>query len=136
MIVVDSSVWITVFSRAETRYTAALRDAIATGKVAVADLVLMEVLRGATSDLAAQTLLREMAAFPTVQIGGRDLAIRAATHYRALRAVGVTVRSVIDVLLATYCIEGRHTLLHGDRDFGHFERFGLDAVNAGSAASP
>ncbi len=113
-----------------------LRDAISTGTVAVADLVLMEVLRGATSDLAAQRLLRQMSAFPVVEIGSRDLAIKAASYYRSLRGLGFTVRSTIDVLLAAYCIEGRHTLLHGDRDFGHFSRFGLDTINAGSAASP
>ena len=136
MILVDSSIWITALSRAETRYTAKLRDTISTGRVAVADLVLLEILRGATSDVAAQKLLRAMAEFPVVQIGGRDLAIRAASHYRSLRALGIAVRSTIDLLLATYCIEGQHTLLHGDRDFAHFTRFGLDAVSAGSAASP
>jgi predicted nucleic acid-binding protein len=135
VIFVDSSIWITIISRAETRYTADLRDAISTGNVAIADLVLMEVLRGATSDPAAQKLLQQMAAFPVVQIGGREVAIKAAAHYRALRALGITVRSTIDLVLATYCIEGRHTLLHGDRDFDHFARFGLDAINAGSAAS-
>ncbi len=39
-------------------------------------------------------------------------------------------------LLAAYCIEGRHTLLHGEKAFGHVKRFGLDALNAGSDASP
>lgn len=134
MILVDSSVWITVLSRPETRYTAALRDAISSGEVAVADLVLVEVLRGAHSETAAQRLLVQMAAFPVVQIGGRDVAITAAFYYRTLRAAGITVRSTIDVLLATYCIQGRHALLHGDKDFDHFARFGLGTVNAGSAS--
>ena len=136
MIVVDSSVWITALSHVESEHTLSLRKAISTGNVWVADLVLMEVLRGAATENAAQKLLRQMAAFPIVQIGGAETAIRAASYYRSLRELGITVRSSIDVLLATYCIEGQHELLHKDRDFGHFARFGLRTISAGSAASP
>jgi len=40
---------------------------------------------------------------------------------RHLRANGITVRSAFDVLLAAFCIQGGHTLLHADRDFAAFE---------------
>jgi len=52
-----------------------------------------------------------------VEIGGLDNALRAAEHYSALRAQGYTVRSPIDVLLASYCIAQGHMLLHRDADF-------------------
>ena len=45
----------------------------------------------------------------------------AAEHYRILRGHGVTVRSPVDVLLASYCIEHDHALLHNDRDFDPME---------------
>jgi predicted nucleic acid-binding protein len=35
--------------------------------------------------------------------------------------VGITVRSGIDVLVATFCIEHDYRLLHRDRDFQAFE---------------
>ena len=38
-------------------------------------------------------------------------------NMRALRAHGYTVRSPIDVLLASYCIRHGHMLLHRDADF-------------------
>jgi predicted nucleic acid-binding protein len=38
-----------------------------------------------------------------------------------LRAAGTTVRSALDVLLAAFCIQAGHTLLHADRDFDAFE---------------
>jgi aspartyl-tRNA(Asn)/glutamyl-tRNA(Gln) amidotransferase subunit B len=45
----------------------------------------------------------------------------AAQHYRSLRALGFTVRSGIDVLVASFCIERDYALLHRDRDFQAFE---------------
>lgn len=52
----------------------------------------------------------------TVDIGGRTLAVKSAHHYRLLRAKGITARSTINCLTATYCIERRIRLLHDDRD--------------------
>ena len=125
MILVDTSIWITGLSRRDSEFADTLRQAIATGQVAVPDLVLMELLRGAVSEPAARRLHTQMAVFPILQIGGAQIAVMAASHYRSLRALGITVRSTIDALLATYCIQGRHRLLHRDRDFDHFTRFGL-----------
>ena len=54
-----------------------------------------------------------------------DLAVRAAAHYRTLRSRGITIRKTIDVIIATFCIEHGHHLLHDDRDFEHFRPLGL-----------
>ena len=48
---------------------------------------------------------------------GRDIALISAGNYRALRAKGVKVRKTIDVLIATFCMENSHILLHSGRDF-------------------
>ena len=47
----------------------------------------------------------------------------ATEHYRSLRSRGHTVRSGIDVLVATFCIERDYALLHDDRDFDAFEQY-------------
>jgi hypothetical protein len=52
--------------------------------------------------------------FPT---GGSELAIIAAQNYRELRLRGYTVRKTTDCLIATFCLQGKHELLHRDRDF-------------------
>jgi hypothetical protein len=31
--------------------------------------------------------------------------------------MGITVRKTIDVIIATFCIDNGHVLLHADRDF-------------------
>ncbi len=47
---------------------------------------------------------------------GSALVVRVARNYRALRAVGHTVRKIPDLIIATCCIERNHILLHDDRD--------------------
>ena len=35
----------------------------------------------------------------------------------SLRGLGITIRKLPDLIIGTYCIEHRHSLLHDDRDF-------------------
>jgi predicted nucleic acid-binding protein len=123
VILVDSSVWIDFFKGADNpaaqQLTQLLLDNDAT--VVAADLVIFEVLRGfryGPDLLAAQ---RFLSALPQVELGGLDNALLAADHYRALRAQGYTIRSPIDILLASYCITHQHMLLHRDADFDVME---------------
>lgn len=121
MILVDSSVWIDFFRGAHNRWTQQLVDWLS-GKptdvhLGVADLVVYEVMRGFSSkkdQAKARTLLMGL---DVVEIGGLSNSLRAAEHYQALRKKGFTIRSPIDVLLASYCIEHGHWLLHRDTDF-------------------
>lgn len=119
MILVDSSVWIDFFNGAANTATdrlhALLKDSSST--LATADLVVYEVLRGFRHSRAlvdAQALMSELT---QVELGGLANALQAADHYRALRAMGYSIRSPIDVLLASYCITHGHFLLHRDTDF-------------------
>ena len=48
--------------------------------------------------------------------------LRAATNHRRLRALGVTIRKTVDLVIGTFCIERGHTLLHADRDFEPMQR--------------
>ena len=123
MILVDSSVWIDFFrntSNASTnRLVKCLQDDEAA--VGVADLVVFEVMRGfhqAVDQTRAKDLLLGL---EVVGIGGLENALVAAQHYRELRLRGHTVRSPIDVLLASYCIAHGHFLLHRDADFDLLE---------------
>ncbi len=50
------------------------------------------------------------------------MAVASARNCRILRAHGYTVRATIDCLIATFCIEHNHSLLHRDRDFDAFEK--------------
>ncbi len=119
MILVDSSVWIDFFNQNSTpanlQLVELLQEGVAT--IAIADLVVFEVLRDFRTDRALQQARDFFLDLPIVEIGGIDNALRASDHHRALRAKGYTIRSPIDVLLASYCITHGHHLLHRDADF-------------------
>jgi predicted nucleic acid-binding protein len=123
VLVVDSSVWIDFFNARPGPARDALRAVLAHGevRVVVPDLVLFEVLRGfrLERDLRQARLLME--AFSIENIAGPELALAAVAHYRALRQAGITVRSAVDVLVASFCIERGYALLHADRDYAGFE---------------
>lgn len=123
MILVDASVWIDFFNGRDTPAVGRLCDLLADGAapLEMADLTLYEVLRGfrhAEDFLAAK---KALAALPVVAIGGQENALAAAGHYRALRSLGITITSPLDVLLASFCIEHGYALLHGNADFDALE---------------
>jgi predicted nucleic acid-binding protein len=124
MILVDSSVWIAFFNGRPTAPADALADLLADGTapLGLADLVLFEVLRGFRYEQDFLAARRTLSSLEVVEIGGELQALRAAEHYRALRAQGITINSPADVLQASYCIEHDCALLHDDRDFDALER--------------
>ncbi|MEN6577230.1 MAG: PIN domain nuclease [Phycisphaerales bacterium] len=117
MIVVDSSVWIDYFNGKTTAQTDLLDSLLGLEPIVIGDLVLTEVLQGFrenTDFQKAQTLFDSLLFLPML---GKDVAVKSAQNYRALRRQGVTVRKTIDVIIATFCIENDLPLLHNDRDF-------------------
>jgi predicted nucleic acid-binding protein len=116
MVVVESSVWINLFAGRENGATAALERLLNDGqtRLDLPDLVLFEVLHGFRnkSDLRiARTLLSKLTTESTC---GADIDHSAADQYRRLR---LTIRNGINCLIATFCIERGHALLHRDRDY-------------------
>ena len=123
MLVVDSSVWIDFFNNADHGAAQLLGELLDHGEVrlVVPDLVLFEVLRGFRHERDHRQARLLMETLSIEPVGGARIALEAAQHYRHLRAQGVTVRSAVDVLVATFCIEHDYALLHRDRDFDAFE---------------
>lgn len=130
MILVDSSVWIDYFRGVATAETEKLDSLLDNQLLAIGDLMLTEVLQGFTSERDFNQALQLLSALTQIDIGGRDVAIKAAQNYRTLRAKGVTVRKTIDTLIATRCIEDGLPLLYSDRDFDPFvEYLGLRVLS-------
>ena len=116
----DTSVWIDYLAGRPSSATASLEAQLSREKVSIGDLVLMEILRG-LRESAARRLELELATLTLVTMARSPVVLRSARNYRILRSRGFTTRSTIDCLIATFCIEGGHTLLHSDRDFDPFE---------------
>ena len=123
MLVVDSSVWVDFFNNTRNPSTEELEHLLKKGEVrlVVPDLILFEVLQGFRQEHDYRQAKRLLETLTIEVVGGRNLALDAAQHYRSLRTQGFTVRSPIDVLVASFCIENDYLLLHRERDFNAFE---------------
>lgn len=122
MILVDSSVWISHIRDTRSVAVGKLRALEDTEEILVGDLILLEVLQGARSEAHAARIEAAMRAFPLATLLDGDFAVLASRNYRALRDRGITVRKTADVVIATFCIENGHELLHEDRDFVPFTK--------------
>ena len=129
MIVVDSSVWIDYFNGQITPQVDTLDSLLGIQPLAIGNLILTEVLQGFRHDsdyITAKQLLTSLTIFNLLNT---DLAIQSADNFRTLRKQGITIRKTVDVIIATFCIEEKHTLLFSDKDFVPFvHHLGLSAV--------
>jgi predicted nucleic acid-binding protein len=122
VILVDSSVWIAHLRGSWTVATAKLEAAASREPILVGDLILLEVLQGARDEAHAAQIERGLRRFEVVPLLDSDLAPRAARNYRKLRDMGITIRKTADIIIGTFCIERRCSLLHDDRDFAAMEQ--------------
>ena len=133
MILVDSSVWIDYFLGTVTPQTGKLDSSLGTEPIATGDLILAEVLQGFGSDRDFNQAKKLLSSLVIVDLVGQHIAIQAAKNFRALRALGITVRKAIDTVIATRCIESGLALLYSDKDFDPFvEHLGLRSALPGT----
>lgn len=129
MVIVDTSVWIDYLrggNRAETLW---LDRELQLQPLGLTDLILCEVLQG-TRDSVFPRVRSDLLNFHVFPNCSQHLAIAAARNYRLLHKRGYTVSATIDCLIATFCLEEGHMLLHLDRDFDAFEKvLGLPVVH-------
>lgn len=133
MILVDSTVWIDYFRGTDSPRTGKLDSLLGNIPLAVGDLVVTEVLQGFPRQKDFNEVRKLFLKLDIVALGGLDIAIAAASNFRHLRQLGVTVRKTIDTIIATRCIVDGYELLHDDRDFEPFEKYlGLRTVDCGT----
>ena len=120
MILVDSSVWIDYFRGTPTPEAEKLDALLGSEPVITGDLILVEVLQGFDSENDFNQAKKLLTSLESIDLAGRDIAVKAAKNFRALRALGITVHKTIDTVIATRCIENGLALLFSDRDFDPF----------------
>ena len=121
MVIVDTTVWVDYLNGVATPETSWLERETSRQRLGLLDLIVCEILQGLSTEEDAARVLRGLRRFEIFETGGVELAAAAAGNYRRLRTRGRTVRKTIDCLIATFCLEHDHTLLHHDRDFDAFE---------------
>lgn len=134
VVIVDTTVWVDYLNGISTPEVEWFDRESERQRLGLLDLTVCEVLQGVSTDAAAAQVLRTLRRFELFDTGGIALAEAAARNYRSLRSRGRTVRKTIDCLIATFCLEHSHALLHCDRDFDPFEDvLGLQVVHPGGS---
>jgi len=130
VVIVDTTVWIDYLRGTDNPETLWLDRELQRQRLGLTDLILCEVLQGIRDPKTFALVQAELLKFQVFQTGGSALAVAAARGYRNLRGHGYTVRKTIDCLIATFCMQAKHELLHRDRDFDPFEKvLGLRVVH-------
>ncbi len=130
MVIVDTTVWIDYLGDINNSQTNWLIRELGRQPLGLTDIILCEVLQGIRTDAAFAGVRHDLERFHVYSTGGSELAVAAAQNYRRLRQAGQTVRTTIDCLIATFCLQAGHSLLHRDRDFDLFEKYlGLRVVH-------
>jgi len=130
MVIIDTTVWIDYLRGADNPETNWLDKHLSLQRFGLTDLILCEVLQGIQDEVEFARARANFLKLKIFQTDGTELAVIAARNYRELRLRGYTVRKTIDCLIATFCLQGKHELLHRDRDFDCFEKvLGLRVVH-------
>lgn len=132
MLLVDTSVWVDYLRGRDSIASAALREAITGGQaLATTEPVVMELLAGAADDVALARLERLTSGLTMLSVQPALDFAAAATLYRAAHRRGVTVRRLIDCLIAAIALRHGVALLHKDIDFDAIAAFtDLEVVSA------
>ena len=130
MVIVDSTVWVDFINGVQNPETDWLDTHLDQQRLGLTTTILCEVLQGLRDERQAAQVEAHLLKLEVFEAGSVALATQAATNYRTLRTHGRTVRKTIDVLIATFCLQGQHALLHRDRDFDPFEELlGLSVIH-------
>ena len=118
MILIDTSVLIEFINRTGSPADLTVEQLINNNAdIALADIVLTEVLQGIREDREHRAVQLSLLSFNTLSLAGKQSYIDAADLYRACRKKGFTVRRTVDLLIAQTALEHDAELLHNDRDF-------------------
>jgi predicted nucleic acid-binding protein len=131
VVLVDTTVWVDFFSGRNTPQVLTLERLLQSGEdICICGVILTEVLQGIRSDTDYAETLPRFEAFLFLPMN-RSTFVKAASLYRTLRRIGITIRKPIDCMIAAVAIENNVPLLHKDRDFDSIEKnCGLKVLRA------
>ena len=115
MILIDTSAWIEFLRARETPADHRVQSALE-GEIATCDPVRMELLAGARNDHELDDLRRLLSRATHLRTTPTHYD-EAALLFRQARGEGLTVRRLVDCLIAAIAIDNDVELLHADRDF-------------------
>jgi predicted nucleic acid-binding protein len=113
----DTSAWIEFLRGTGSDAGGRVRDLLGTDQLATTDVVIMEILAGATDAADRDRLLRLLARCHFVATQGPGDYEEAAEISRTCRQRGERIRWLIDCLIASVAIRAEVAVLSTDTDF-------------------
>ena len=114
---VDTSAWIEFFNRGDGALAESVARLVGEDEAVITGLVRCELLAGFRSDAAFAKARGTLAAFEEIDDASPAVRERAVEIYRGCRRRGVTVRSLVDCMIAAAALSADLPVLHRDRDF-------------------
>ncbi len=121
MTLVDTSVWIEFLEGGDHWTKSRLKEKIDDREsIAYLDLILLEIIQGVRERTERERIESNFRTLRCLDVG-RSSVMLAAEIYQELQKKGITIRSIVDCLIAAVAIEAGTTILHKDRDFDRIE---------------
>jgi len=115
-LLVDTSAWIELFRRPPDAAAAELAGEL--DRVVTCLPVIQEVLQGFSEESLYRAARTAMYTLPCVDSPlSASIIDDAVDVYRRARRAGITVRSIVDCLIAASAVRHQLTVVHCDRDF-------------------
>jgi predicted nucleic acid-binding protein len=115
--IIDSSAWIELFNHGDSVLAEDVVRIVEADDAVITGLIRCEVLMGFRSDSKFRRAAASLDAFEQIDDGADNFRDSAIAIYRKCRKKGITVRSLIDCLIAAAALASDLPILHRDRDF-------------------
>ncbi|MBD1846601.1 PIN domain nuclease [Cyanobacteria bacterium FACHB-63] len=116
MLLIDTSVWISVFRDRSGEIRQKLEVLIGDREILLTRLTQLELLQGSLNEKEWDLLSSYLETQDYVELKSKSWRAAARIYYD-LRRQGLTVRSPIDYCIAQAALENDLCLIHNDRDF-------------------
>lgn len=116
MLLIDTSIWISVFRDQSGQIRQQLESLIANRQVLLTRFTQLELLQGSLNEQEWTLLSTYLETQDYVELTSQSWQAAARIYYD-LRRQGLTVRSPIDCCIAQAALENNLLLIHNDRDF-------------------
>jgi predicted nucleic acid-binding protein len=116
MLLIDTSVWISVFRDRSGQVRQKLETLIAGREIFLTRFTQLELLQGSLNEQEWTLLATYLEAQDYIELSSHSWQAAARIYYD-LRREGLTVRSPIDCCIAQSALDNNLLLIHNDRDF-------------------
>jgi predicted nucleic acid-binding protein len=105
MILYVTRVWVDYLNGVKNRETDTLDAGIFEYTVGMGDLIFLEILQGIRDDRQYRLTKQTLLTLVHMEMFGELMSDKCADNYRVLHKDGIAIRKIIDVIIATFCIE-------------------------------